>query len=495
MQPVILPYDGKGDFNGLLDAFLGHFKDPLMGIMTGYVKLNDANFYPDATAINVHRYVRTLLKHYAPKCGIFLDLKLADTNGTVVNILKNFVDAGVAPDILTVRESIGAKGYLMLRRLLPNTKLALVSALTDIPEEEIRERYGMFPALKIINDLINIQAKYDEIKEDDDPEQLFDMVVCSPLELEMLINNFPVQYQYVVPGIRDAWMTKGQQARVMGVKEALDMGATYVVMGSQMTKGNPMKLISAEESRKLTFERIKKARYTFFSHTDPIKMLFHSDGYYESTKDDKGKYIGPLAGYAGKDAGGKNYVGFTYFNFAKAEENPLVLAAYAYLLAKKIKAEVGIPDVVLGMPMGGLLLASLVARFLGCRCAFAEKKVTKLPDPEKGTKEESELVIKRHDISSGDKVVVIEDVCNNFSTTEKADAAVRARRAKVIAIATAINRSEKNTWKRKPVSSVCHIPSGQYSQDDPEVARLIKEGKVVWKPKHDWDVLKMAMAA
>lgn len=494
IRPVILPYDGKSDFNDFLGAFLKDFSGSVLKEMVSFIKLNDANYYPDSSAINTHRFIRTLIARMLPGAKIFLDLKLADTNGTDVNTLKHFAKAGVAPDILTVRESVGAKGFLLLRLLLPNTKLAIVSALTDIPADELQRRNGTQPAIKIISDISNLEAEYAAIREESDPERAIDMVVCSPLELKKLIEWFPVQYQYIVPGIRDHWMTKGQQARVLGVKEALDMGATYVVMGSQLTKGNPERDISPEESQEKTAVRIKAANYSFLCANDPIQMLYHCGGFYESPKDADGKYIGPLVTYAGRDETGKNKVGFTYFNFAKAEQNPIILRAFAHLLAKEIEEGLGCPDVVVGMPMGGHALATLVSGFLGCRLAKAEKKITKLAK-KKGEKDKSELILSRHDILPGDLAIILEDCCNNFSTTDKAIRLVESFDAHVTAIAAAINRSDMVVYDKKyPVFSVYYNPSPQHLQIDAEVKDLIKAGKIVREPKHQWSELMDAMA-
>ena len=141
-----------------------------------------------------------------------------------------------------------------------------------MPIGELQARYGMMPALKIFNDITNIEATYAKIREDTDPIDPFDMVVCSPLELELLASVFPHKFELITPGIRDRWMLKGQQARTAGVKLALNLGANFVVMGSQMTKGNSDRNISAEESRKKRDDRelksasLRKGR----SHAFPI---------------------------------------------------------------------------------------------------------------------------------------------------------------------------------------------------------------------------------
>src|SRR5512133_923332 len=90
----------------------------------------------------------------------------------------------------------------------------------------------------------------------------FDSVVCSPLEAAFLKPHISLRnISLIVPGIRDEWMvnedgTAGQQQRYTGVYEALENGATFVVMGAQITQGNLKKGITAEESTRMTLEEI-----------------------------------------------------------------------------------------------------------------------------------------------------------------------------------------------------------------------------------------------
>jgi orotate phosphoribosyltransferase/orotidine-5'-phosphate decarboxylase len=423
---------------------------------------------------------------------------VADTSDTNVNTIKHY--AGLV-DILTVRDSVSAKGFKALRDAVPGTKIALVSMLTDTPPEECQVRNGKDPTLKIMTDIVNIRASYKMIRAETDPEEPFDMVVCSPKEVNFLFRNFGHLFQFIVPGIRDEWMTAGQQSRFTGVREALNSGATYVVAGAQMTKGNPKAAVpvSAEESRQRTFAEIGKSNYVAINPRDPLATLLACDGFYESPKDEAGiSYVGPLVAYAGtyKAEGGetKNKVGFCYFNVAKAEERPLVRQVFARLLADKISKSGIKPTLLIGMPMGGIVFAAALSDALGVRLAFAEKKVKKLAEPGSGQKEESEMIISRHEINPGDVVMIVEDTCNNFSTTDKAQALVESKGGIFSGIACVVNRAEVGEFAGKQVVSLIHKPSPQYRQDSPEVADLIRDGKVIWKPKHEWPRALAAMA-
>jgi len=58
-----------------------------------------------------------------------------------------------------------------------------------------------------------------------------DAVVCSPLEVEKLRSEFGDEIKLVVPGIRPAGATAGDQSRVTTPAEAARAGASYIVVG------------------------------------------------------------------------------------------------------------------------------------------------------------------------------------------------------------------------------------------------------------------------
>lgn len=228
--------------------------------------------------------------------------------------------------------------------------------------------------------------------------------------------------------------------------------------------------------------------------TNPLVVLKNCDGYY-SAKNKDGKITGPLVAYAGtyEDArkNTRSYVGFEYFNFAKAEENPEALDYFAKNLAEKLRNLQ--PDMIIGAAMGGLFLSGLVAKHLGCRLGFAEKRIVKVANPTQGLKEVNELIIERHEIKAGDKVIIIEDVVNNYSTTQKMQELIREKGGEFIGIGCAINRSGKNVFEDLPVKSVCFVTAQQFKQNDPTVSQLIAEDKIVWKAKQNWPELKATM--
>jgi len=492
---IILPLDGYENGEILLSALSKFLDSPGISGLISHIKLNDGVHNLDMGGPNVLRVVKSVLADRNLPIGTFLDLKIGDVSATLENTLKKY--AKNPPEILTVSALCSVDGIIKLRRLLPNTKLAMLSMLTDIKEDECAARFGQMPDVKIYSDLMNIRRIYKtKINIMDAPEP-FDLIVCSPWELDFLTKNLPAFYGYIVPGIRDEWMIKKDehQKRVTGVKQALDMGATYVVMGAQLTKGNPEMGIAAEQSCALTEQEIGKIKQLVVKG-DPLATLKACGGYYKSPMWTDNNYLGPLVAYAGtyeSESGLKNYVGYEYFNFAKAEAEPEARGYFSELIGEAL-IQAGIRcDVAVGAPMGGILLAGEVARHLKCRSIFAEKKVTGLPDSGAGIKEKSQLVIDRHEIFPDDKVIIVEDVCNNFSTTEKLKKLIEAAGGTLAAIVCAFNRSGKKEWEGIPVLTSCYIPTQQFKQEDAQVVDLIRLGKISWKPKAEWPVLQEVM--
>ncbi|MFP4514885.1 MAG: orotidine 5'-phosphate decarboxylase / HUMPS family protein [Parcubacteria group bacterium] len=491
---VILPLDNFPGEEGLR-ALEKVLSNESAKALISHVKLNDAVHGNVSTAPALLLSYMDVIEKAGSKAKIFLDLKLADTWGTVRNTLSHYKN--MAPDILTMRSSCSLRAFVVAKSTLPNTKLALVSALTDMSREEHLRRYALSPEEKIHRDMRAL-CQEAELQNYVPP---FDMVVCSPLELTYLIEKWEDTFEYVVPGIRDEWMSKGQQERSTGIKEALDLGATNIVAGSQMLKGNLKQGVNAEQSRQLSIEQINKSWRIKLDPTSFRRTLVNLEGYYESAKEN-GRFKGPLVMYAGqyKDELGeqKNYVGTVYLNLAKIENKPKILHYYARVIANKINANNLKPDVIAGVPTGGNYWGEAVAKELQIDYAHISKVKIRETDGEKGQREDSRFDLSRHELKPGDKVVIVEDLCNTFSSTEKVREAIKKAGGDVIGIACAFNRStdyQKGYWKDLPIIAIDQEAILKYKQDDEQVADLLKAGKIVPKPKDNWEILKEAMNA
>lgn len=241
-----------------------------------------------------------------------------------------------------------------------------------------------------------------------------------------------------------------------------------------------------------------------------LETLRRCGGYYECPKDAKGKRLGPLVGYAGKyeGSGGKQlqWVGEVYANFSKAEPHSHVLKFFAGCLATRLNTEVSLAnvDAFCGAPIGGYSLADAMGQAYDfINVVKAEKKVTALATS--SSREKSELVFGRHSIEEGLRYVIVEDVCNNFSTTADLIKLIMSFGGMVAGIACFLNRSltVDNIYSLSlpgqadaltlPVVSVVRMPIHEWRQDDSAVAEDIGKGNVVWKPKDEWDRLMTAM--
>jgi orotate phosphoribosyltransferase len=134
---------------------------------------------------------------------------------------------------------------------------------------------------------------------------------------------------------------------------------------------------------------------------------------------------------------------------------------------------------------------------------FPDKKVTALAV--KSSREKSELVFGRHEPAKGERWIIVEDICNNFSTTADLVNQIEQHGAQCVGIVCFLDRSEKNDGRFSfnssdgsrvtiPVISLVRMFIPQYQQDDPEVLADVRTGNVIWKPKIEWDRLAKAMA-
>ncbi|WP_237476518.1 hypothetical protein [Lichenibacterium dinghuense] len=236
---------------------------------------------------------------------------------------------------------------------------------------------------------------------------------------------------------------------------------------------------------------------------DPLDLLRDAGAFYEAPRDPDGRRAGPLVGYAGKDAAGRQYVGDVYVNFARAERRPALLQVFArrlLALAAERGVDVANASGFIGAPEGGKAFAYQLALEAGRGYIYPEKKVTAAASAT--ARESSELAFSRHEPEAGERWFIVEDVCNNFSTTAKLVAQIEGYGATVAGILCFLNRSETvgevyepRPGRSLPVVAVVRKPFGQFAQDDPAVAGDVAALNVVWSPKKDWPRLATAMAA
>ena len=205
---------------------------------------------------------------------------------------------------------------------------------------------------------------------------------------------------------------------------------------------------------------------------------------------------GPLVPYAGKDAQGRNLVGDIYFNFRRIEVHPMAVEAFAEAACDKLRAQglLDAFDTVCGIPEGGRTFGQPLARAAGKKFAYATKK----PKPtEAGKKQEYTWDLSQFEFEAGERVVVAEDVFNNFQNTDNTLAEVAASGADVVLLVGALNRSpvydrfytpQSGPFEGRVLPVIASVREAypEYEQDDPAVAADIAAGNLELEVKKNW---------
>lgn len=166
--------------------------------------------------------IETLKQHGAEL--VWVDVKLHDIPNTVK--LRAQVLAKYGADIITVHASGGAE---MIEAAVdgagPNTKVYAVTVLTSLNEDQVCLIYGQStrPAVMTLAASAKASGAHG--------------IVCSAQEVTMFSSCDEFHgMDLVVPGIRSAGQDIGDQKRVDTPAAAILAGATYLVIGRQITQ-------------------------------------------------------------------------------------------------------------------------------------------------------------------------------------------------------------------------------------------------------------------
>ena len=154
---------------------------------------------------------------------VLLDLKLHDIPNTVARAVESATNLGVR--MLTIHLSGGSE---MIRAATAaranNISILGVTVLTSATEQTLRE-IGI--ADKVDDQVLRLAKLGVDVE--------IDGVVAGPHEIKALRHEFGDEIKIVVPGIRPTRSEAGDQKRVMTPRQALDMGADYLVIGRPIT--------------------------------------------------------------------------------------------------------------------------------------------------------------------------------------------------------------------------------------------------------------------
>lgn len=179
---------------------------------------------------NGHHGVHEMAKLGLP---IFLDLKLHDIPNTVAKAVQAL--HVLEPDILTVH---AAGGRAMLEDAKAaagvNTKVVAVTVLTSLDDGDLLD--------------IGVGGKaQDQVRRLADLAQSagLDGIVCSGEEVAQVRKDWSDGF-FVVPGVRPAGGAKGDQKRAVTPREALDRGASILVVGRPISLAQDPDLAARE---------------------------------------------------------------------------------------------------------------------------------------------------------------------------------------------------------------------------------------------------------
>lgn len=164
------------------------------------------------------------VREACPEAALFIDLKFHDIPNTVAAAVRTMC-AQFAPAYLNVH-SAGGRSMMEAAKDAcgDQTKLLAVTILTSLTQDEIDGvGYG-----RSLQEQVVRMAQLTK-------ESGLDGVVCSAHEIAFIRAACGDDFALMVPGIRPAGAALGDQKRVMNPQEALDQGATHLVIGRPIT--------------------------------------------------------------------------------------------------------------------------------------------------------------------------------------------------------------------------------------------------------------------
>ena len=159
---------------------------------------------------------------------IFADLKLHDIPNTCASTINAIKDLKI--NYLTIHISSGLDALNAVKKVSGKIKIVGVSTLTSLNNKKLKQTGHT----KSIRNLVRQQAKLAT-------KANLDALVCSPHEVPYVKKIF--KKEIITPGIRFKGEKAKDQKRIMTPKQAFKNGATSIVVGRSITKGNIKKNI------------------------------------------------------------------------------------------------------------------------------------------------------------------------------------------------------------------------------------------------------------
>lgn len=158
----------------------------------------------------------------APRCALFLDLKLHDIPNTMAGAARSVAD--LRPDLFTVHAAAGQAGIAAVAQALPDTKVAAVTVLTSLSELDLTE-------LGVTGTPEQAVMRWARLAVGAGAQA----VVSSAQEVATLRALLGPEPVLITPGIRPAGADHGDQSRVVTPADAISAGASLLVVGRPVT--------------------------------------------------------------------------------------------------------------------------------------------------------------------------------------------------------------------------------------------------------------------
>jgi orotidine-5'-phosphate decarboxylase len=153
---------------------------------------------------------------------VFLDLKLYDIGEQVKRAVAAISTVGV--DFLTIHAVKPVMHAAVAGRAGPLELLA-VTVLTSFDEQDVRDDGSALTLSGLVEKRVGFAI-----------EAGVDGIVCSSLEVAKVRAITGPKMKLVIPGVRSAGKSAGDQKRVATPAEAMASGANYLVVGRQVTR-------------------------------------------------------------------------------------------------------------------------------------------------------------------------------------------------------------------------------------------------------------------
>lgn len=173
---------------------------------------------------------------------LFFDGKFSDIPNTIGKASQ--AASGLGVTFFDVHASCGLESMKAAVANRGKSKVLAVTVLTSLSDEESLSLYGEKSSQKVVKWAFEAQKAG------------IDGIVCSGQELKLLATYPELKSLLrVTPGIRPQWAEAQDQKRILTPKEAIQLGADYLVIGRPITNP-PAKIGSPVEAAKKIAEEI-----------------------------------------------------------------------------------------------------------------------------------------------------------------------------------------------------------------------------------------------